>query len=173
MVLRAHFLEGLPLGPLVLTDAGLVPPFVSGFSRHVREHLGVFRRIPDHIAEAMIETHIRTAVHRPMDRDALDAYMFPWKGSDGVAAHWRAVATYDEDLARPVVARLGHLDVPTMVLWGAEDRWEPAWKAEELAGLIPDSESQILPGAGHFAAEDDPEALARSIRAFLSESYHR
>ncbi len=173
LVLRAHLLDGLPVGPLVLTDAGLVPPFVSSFSRHVREHLGAFRGLPEHIAEAMIETHMRTAVHRPMDQGVLDGYMFPWRGRDGVAAHWHAVAGYDETLAQPVVDRLHHLGGPTLVLWGADDAWEPRWKAEELAALVPGSEIRLLPEAGHFAAEDEPEAFAESVREFLDRVDYR
>jgi pimeloyl-ACP methyl ester carboxylesterase len=114
LALRAHLLEGMAAGPLVLADAGLVPPFVTGFSRHVRDHIGVFRAIPTHIAEAMIRRHIETTVSRPMAEDVLDAYMAPWRGAEGVAAYWDAVAAYDEGLARPAVERLGAVDTPML-----------------------------------------------------------
>lgn len=173
LALRARLLEGLAFGPLVLADAGLVPPFVTGFSRHARDHIGVYRGIPTHIAEAMIRRHLETTVHQPMAAEALDGYMKPWRGDDGVAAYWRAVAAYDEDLARPAVARLGAIAVPTLVLWGAEDAWEPAWKADELAELVPGARRRLLPGAGHFAPEDDPAGFAAAVDEFLGEVGYR
>lgn len=170
--LRAHLLHGLDLGPLVIADAGLVPPFVTGFSRHVRDHVGVFRGIPAHIAEAMIERHLETTVHNPLSEEARAAYMAPWRGEAGVAAYWRAVAAYDEALARPAVARLGVIRSAVLVLWGAEDAWEPVWKADELAGLVPDGERRLLTGAGHFAPEDDPAGFADAVDDFLARHGH-
>lgn len=170
--MRAHLLDGVELGPLVLADAGFVPPFVSGFSRHARDHIGVFRGVPTHIAEAMIQRHIETTVAHPMEPEALAAYMHPWRGEAGVAAYWRAVATYDEGLAAPAVERLGRVSVPTLVLWGAEDAWEPAWKADELAGLIPGARRELVPGAGHFAPEDAPSAFADAVARFLDQAGH-
>jgi pimeloyl-ACP methyl ester carboxylesterase len=173
LALRAHLLEGMAAGPLVLADAGLVPPFVTGFSRHVCDHIGVFRAIPTHIAEAMIRRHIETTVSRPTAEDVLDAYMAPWRGTEGVAAYWDAVAAYDEGLARPAVERLEAVDTPMLVLWGADDAWEPAWKADELADLIPGARRQLIAGAGHFAPEDEPAAFADAVAGFLDEVGHR
>jgi pimeloyl-ACP methyl ester carboxylesterase len=173
LALRAHLLEGLAFGPLVLADAGLVPPFVTGFSRHVIDHIGVFRAIPTHIAEAMIQRHIETTVAQPMSAETREAYMRAWRGEEGVTAYWDAVAAYDEGLARPVVERLGSIDVPALVLWGAEDAWEPAWKADELADLVPGARRQLLPGAGHFAPEDEPTGFVEAVKSFLLESGYR
>lgn len=170
--LRAHLLEGLETGPLVIADAGLVPPFVTGFSQHARDHIGVFRGIPTPIAEAMIERHLETTVHQPLAPAARAAYMAPWRGDEGVAAYWRAVASYDEALARPAVERLGSIRSPVLVLWGAADAWEPAWKADELAALVPGAERRLLPGCGHFAPEDDPAAFAEAVADFLGRCDH-
>lgn len=41
--LRAHFFEGVGLSALVLADAAVIPPLVTGFSRYARDHIGVFR----------------------------------------------------------------------------------------------------------------------------------
>lgn len=172
LAMRAHLLEGVDMGPLVLADAGFVPPFVTGFSRHVRDHIGVYRAIPSHIAEAMIQRHVETTVAQPMRPETLAAYMRPWRGEAAVAAYWRAVASYDEGLAAPAVERLDRVEAPTLVLWGADDAWEPAWKADELAGLIPGARRELIEGAGHFAPEDAPDAFADAVARFLEEVGH-
>ena len=164
--LRAHLLHGARFGSLVLADAAVIPPFVTDFSRLAREHIGVFRQLPVYVAEAMIESHVRRATHRPLSEDAREGYMRPWRGRDGVAAYWRAVAQYDESMARPVAERLGELTVPTLVLWGQEDRWLPPVMGRTLAAAIPGADLQFVPEAGHFLPEDAPEAFAESVAAF-------
>jgi len=168
LLLRAHLLEGLSVGSMVLADAAVVPPFVSGFSAYARDHIGVFREIPVHIAEAMIRAHLATTVSTPMADEVMAGYMAPWRGPEGVAAYWRAVQAYDENLAHPVAERLGEIDRPTLVLWGAEDAWEPVHKADELAARIPDAVQERIPAAGHFAPEDQPQAFSEAVERFLA-----
>lgn len=167
--LRAHFFEGLDVGAFVLADAAVVPPFVTDFSRQVRDNIQTMSQLPVYVAEAMIEAHLRSTTHRPMERDALDAYMSPWRGEDGVAAYWRAVARYDEDMAAPLRSRLPNLTVPTRLVWGERDAWIPPQKAHELAAVLPNAEVRFIPNAGHFSPEDDPEAFARAILEFEAE----
>jgi len=170
--LRAHLLEGVAIGPLVLADAAVIPPFVTRFSRLAREHIGVFRALPAHIAGGMIAAHLHTATRHPMAPEVLAGYMRPWQGEAGVAAYWRAVAAYDEDLARPVAERLHHLDTPTLVLWGAHDHWLPLSMGEALAAAIPGARLAQVPDAGHFVPEDNPEGFAAALAAFLDEAGH-
>lgn len=51
----------------------------------------------------------------------------------------------------------GPVSVPTLVLWGAKDRILPPERAPRLAELIPDSQTVILPDAGHPCYLDRPE----------------
>ena len=60
------------------------------------------------------------------------------------------------------------LDLPVLVLWGAEDRWLEPEKAERLARRIPGAGVQLVPGAGHFAMEDEPDAVAAALAAFFA-----
>ena len=170
--LRAHFIEGLPLGPLVLADAAVIPPFVTDFSRQARENIATFRQLPPHIAEGMIRAHISGTTLHPMPPEVLDLYMRQWSGPEGTAAYWRAVECYDEHMARPLPPRLETLDVPTLVLWGAQDGWLPPEMGEELAEAIPDARLRFVPDAGHFAQEDNPSGFADAIAEFLREVGH-
>jgi pimeloyl-ACP methyl ester carboxylesterase len=168
--LRAHFLEGLEIGPLVLADAAVIPPFVTDFSRLAHDNIGVFRQLPTHIAEAMIAAHIAKTTRYPMPAEVFESYMTPWRGAEGVAAYWRAVTAYDESMAQPLPERLGGLDVPALILWGAHDDWLPPTMGEDLAAAIPNARLRFVPEAGHFAQEDNPEAFAAEIAQFLREA---
>ena len=167
--LRAHLFDGLDVGAFVLADAAVIPPFVADFSRVARENIATMRQLPTHIAEAMIAAHLRQTTYQPMEPDTLDAYLSPWRGADGVAAYWRAVACYDEDMAAPLVPRLHQLTVPVRLLWGAADAWIPEHKARELAETVPGAELRFVPDAGHFSPEDNLRAFADEILAFEAE----
>jgi len=70
---------------------------------------------------------------------------------------------YDPKLAR----WLHRLTMPTMVLWGGEDKIVPAAQSDIWAGLIPGAEVTVLPDRGHLVLEETPEALS-TIAKFLS-----
>ncbi|UEX77640.1 alpha/beta hydrolase [Spiribacter halobius] len=171
--LRAQLLEGLELGPLVLADAAVIPPFVTDFSRQARENIGTFRQLPTHIAEGMIRAHIERTTRHPMPPEVIDAYMWPWSGQEGVAAYWRAVECYDEHLARPLVPRLAALSQPVMVLWGEHDEWLPPSMGETLTEAIRGARLRHVPEAGHFAQEDNPAGFAEAVAEFLEEVGYR
>ena len=57
--------------------------------------------------------------------------------------------------------------MPTLIVWGEEDAWLPVETSERVAALIPGAERVVVPGAGHFCMEDDPERVASALDAFL------
>jgi pimeloyl-ACP methyl ester carboxylesterase len=66
-----------------------------------------------------------------------------------------------EGLAR----RIG---VPTLVLWGREDRLLPASEGLELAKAIADARLVVIPDAGHLPQEEQPEEFRRALAGFLA-----
>ena len=64
---------------------------------------------------------------------------------------------------RAVIARLPRISVPTLVLWGREDRIYPVQSAHRLVREIPGARLEILQ-AGHVPHEERPrEFLAATI----------
>lgn len=64
-------------------------------------------------------------------------------------------------------ARLGTLGMPTLILFGAQDRVVPPANGELLARAIPGSRLERIPDAGHFFPIETPEAANRAVLAFL------
>ena len=64
--------------------------------------------------------------------------------------------------------RLHRIAVPTLLVWGGDDRVIPASYAKRFAGGISGpTEMRILEGAGHRVDLDAPEPLADAILAFF------
>jgi pimeloyl-ACP methyl ester carboxylesterase len=166
-VLRAHLLHGTPASALVLADAAVLTPWITGGTRHVQEHLDTYRVMPTHLFEAMIAGHLRTAVAGPLPEEVERAYLDRFAGTDGRRRYLDHVAGFDEDHTREVVDRLGELAVPVDVVWGEEDSWLPLPTATTLAEAIPGARRHGIPGAGHFVTEDAPEAFLAVLTGVL------
>jgi pimeloyl-ACP methyl ester carboxylesterase len=67
-----------------------------------------------------------------------------------------------------VMARLGELRAPTLVLCGTEDRLTPPKYAELLRDRIPGARLELVPGAGHMVMLEAPARVAAAIGGFLS-----
>jgi pimeloyl-ACP methyl ester carboxylesterase len=62
---------------------------------------------------------------------------------------------------------LRRLDVPTLIIWGAQDRWVPVADAFRLQGDIKGATLAIFEKAGHDPMEEDPKGTAAAVAAFL------
>lgn len=65
-------------------------------------------------------------------------------------------------------ADLADIAVPTLVLWGTDDRWIHPDNATRFGQAIPDCEVYTYEGAGHVLMEECPTRTAQDVQAFLS-----
>lgn len=63
---------------------------------------------------------------------------------------------------------VGRINVPTLVVGGAEDGSIPPHLSEQLATMIPNAKLAILPGCGHAPYFEAPEALNKALLDFIS-----
>lgn len=71
---------------------------------------------------------------------------------------------YDPQLAK----WLHRLCVPTLVVWGADDKIFPVAHADAFASLIPGAKKTIVPDAGHLPHVEAPAAFAAAVTAFIA-----
>jgi len=64
----------------------------------------------------------------------------------------------------------GSVSVPTLVLWGANDRILPPEKASRLMELVPGAETVILPDASHPCYLDQPERFHELLLSFVNRT---
>ena len=79
-----------------------------------------------------------------------------------------ALAIVPPDLEK-LTARFEELDVPTLVLWGRQDRVVPLWVGERLADKLPDAKLQVLENCGHMPAEELPRESWEALQTFLDQ----
>jgi pimeloyl-ACP methyl ester carboxylesterase len=66
--------------------------------------------------------------------------------------------------------RLHRVDVPTLLLWGADDQFvTPGYYGAAYQRAIVGARLETIAAAGHFPHLEQPEALVERIRGFLAE----
>lgn len=168
VALRAHLVESVPVSRLVLVDAVVLAPWITARTRQMQQDVDAWLPLPNRELADLIGKHLRSATTRPLAREVFDALFDQWDGERGQALYLRNLAQLDEAHTVEVEQRLPTITALTLVVWGEQDAWLPVEVSERIAGLIPGAERVVIPAAGHFSMEDEPEQVAASIDAFLA-----
>ncbi len=72
-----------------------------------------------------------------------------------------------------LTGRLGAIDTPTLVVWGAEDNTVPLRDSGIVADEWPQADLRILPKAGHWPQFEQPQLTQRHITSFLGLPLNR
>ncbi len=127
-----------------------------------RARTGGIDAIAGTTAERWFPEAFRTANPEAMDRIRA---MIRRTSLDGYLGCVAALLTMD------YTARLPEIDIPTLLVSGAEDRvGAPPAVMREIAERIPRARHVSLPAAGHICTVANPGAFNREIAAFLAEN---
>jgi pimeloyl-ACP methyl ester carboxylesterase len=168
IVLRAHLLEGVEFSRISLIDAVVLRPWITPTTRHVKAHLDVYRTMPTGSFEAIVAGHLRTASYHPMDEETFAVYMDQWRGEIGQKIYLQKDAQLDEGHTAEFEPLLRSMRMPVRILWGERDAWLDPAIAGRLRDIIPNADLELIPDAGHFSMEDDPERIADALAYFFA-----
>lgn len=84
---------------------------------------------------------------------------------EGVADAYYGLTAPVRTASEPV--ELEKIQVPTLIVWGAEDTLIPVEGGRRAAARMPDAELALIEGVGHVPMEEKPEELVRIVLPFL------
>jgi 2-hydroxy-6-oxonona-2,4-dienedioate hydrolase/4,5:9,10-diseco-3-hydroxy-5,9,17-trioxoandrosta-1(10),2-diene-4-oate hydrolase len=129
-------------------------PSRQKLEKFIRNYL-VFNaaQVPDEVIDARYESSIDPEVvaSPPLRRPS---------GPEALRTLWRMDFTRDR--------RLSTLPVPTLVLWGAEDKVNRPSGAQELAKRMPNCDMYIVANTGHWVQFERAELFNRTCADFLA-----
>jgi len=100
--------------------------------------------------------------------ELVDEWTRPFQDLGGRRAYLRAARSLNN---RDLISRSKHIEeieTPTLIIWGANDKFlEPQW-AETLKNKLRDTTVEIIDPGGHFLPLDRPDALVEAITRFLT-----
>ncbi len=124
--------------------------------------------MPDAGLADSIREHLASATFKPLDSKVFADLFAQWEGPHGQALYLRDLAHFDEADTEVLEPLLPSITAPVLILWGQEDTWLPVATSERIAASIPGAQRVVLPEAGHFCMEDQPEAVAQQLTDFLA-----
>jgi len=113
----------------------------------LRRALGGIYRVPERVDDELVETFSIP----PCDRGAARTLCYLVRSRT------------EPDFSPSVKTMLAELTLPTLLLWGQEDRVIPVKTAQDLASLSPNLELQVLPEVGHCLFDEQPEIFNRLV----------
>ncbi|HWO69212.1 MAG TPA: alpha/beta fold hydrolase [Actinomycetota bacterium] len=136
--------------------------------------------LPEPVWRERLETCLRDSTG---PADALVAKLLPGMFTDGVPEEVReelgTIMSEFHPVGFRVMSRscadmdtrdlLPRIDVPTLVLWGDDDRRSPLHIAKQLHTAIPNAELAVIPQAGHLSNMEQPDAFNAHVHRFCLE----
>ena len=188
-----RFVRELDLGPVVLVTHDWGVPIglrwacdhPGAVSALVISDGGFFadRRWHD-LANVMRTPQEGEKLIRAYTRDGFQAAMraaSSGMSEEAIAEYWKAFADDTRRLAQlelyrsgefekllPYEGRVAALGVPTLIVWGEDDRLAGVRMAHRFHDELPGSELVVFDGAGHFVWDDEPQRAADALVDFLA-----
>lgn len=98
------------------------------------------------------------------DKD-VKMYHLPLSGDHGQRAAASAAQQWD---LHPIENELPKLEIPTLLIWGAEDIVVPLAAGKKMQSLIRGSELDVYKEVGHLPQEEAPKKVVKSISDFVN-----
>ncbi len=101
-------------------------------------------------------------------REQVEAYAAPIKSPGGRHALLQTARQCIPANADELIAAVSTITVPTLILWGREDKVIPLKVGELLHQLIPNSTLEVIEHCGHIPQEEKPDETIARISRFLA-----
>lgn len=109
-----------------------------------------------------------------IDAQTIEEYLRPHRLSVSSRDHLRRLLlTLDNRETRRAAHKLNKLDLPAMVVWGADDAFLPVTWGRRLAADIRGAVLHVLNNCGHFVPEERAGELAGLIDTFARRAFER
>ncbi|MFD1641679.1 alpha/beta fold hydrolase [Halohasta litorea] len=115
--------------------------------------------------QEMLDEMFREGVVGEADDAFIEGMKAPWNSEEGLISLSRnAIGT---NTSHTTEVDPSEIEATTLLLWGADDEFQPISYAERLESDIPDAELVGLDPANHWVVEDQTDAYRRELRLFL------
>ena len=122
----------------------------------------LFRIPPDEILGRLAHRMETLQPHLPEDPNDVDFTVDRYREQ-----RTTALMLWDHPFDRVIPRWLGRVDIPTLIVWGDDDRLLPPELAPAWAALLPDATVKTFPDAGHLVLDESPEA-AEAVAQFCA-----
>jgi pimeloyl-ACP methyl ester carboxylesterase len=124
------------------------------------------RKLSASAAMTMLRHALKMGFATSPDDALLEALLAPYSTEVGKLSLIRNAAALNTNLTTEITHLLPSIAVPTLVLWGEDDKFQVVKYAERLARDIPGAQLVRIANARHFVMWDRPGEVAEHVAAF-------
>ncbi|KAL8840532.1 MAG: hypothetical protein Q9170_001285 [Blastenia crenularia] len=171
MSLRAHLLHGCEYASLCLIDVVALGSFGQPLFKLVAENEGVFTSVTGPVFEGIVESYIRDAAHKELDKATMAMLKAPWVDSEeGRKGFVRQMVQANSRSTEEVEGRYSEVgrSMPVKIIWGEEDKWIPVQTAWRLGVRLGVRDVVVIEEAGHLIMFDQEGRLGVELGWWLS-----
>jgi pimeloyl-ACP methyl ester carboxylesterase len=115
----------------------------------------LFRILPEELPGMLVHDIATLLPHLPTDPHDIDFTVARYR-----EMRTTAIVMWEHPFDRVLGRWLGRVDVPTLLVWGDDDKLIPPGQAQTWAKLLPNATARVFPRAGHLVLDESPEAAA-------------
>ncbi|MEO6202102.1 MAG: alpha/beta hydrolase [Nitrospirales bacterium] len=127
------------------------------------------RKLSASFAVRLLRQALKSGFASSIHRDLLEGFLAPYTTEVGKLSLIRNAAALNTNLTTEISHLLPGIKIPTLVLWGEEDRFQPVHYGELLAKDIPGSRLIRVKDARHFVMWDQPTLVTKHVLEFLDK----
>ncbi len=159
------------LSKLVLIDSGGYKEYLPGYLKLLRSFLGgASIKLTPSKAAAKSVLRFSYFDRSRITEGQVSAYTAPIAMPGGRHALLQTAKQCIPPNIDEIIDKLKNITVPTLILWGRQDRVVPLRVGELLHRAIPNSTLEVIEECGHVPQEEKPEETIARITRFLVTS---
>lgn len=125
------------------------------------------RRLSAAAALRMLKVALRMGFAASPKSDVLDGLLAPYATEVGKLSLIRDAAALNTNLTTEIAPLLPSIPVPTLLVWGEDDAFQPVEYGERLAWDIPCADLVRVAHARHFLMFDQPRVVGSRLVEFI------
>jgi pimeloyl-ACP methyl ester carboxylesterase len=130
-------------------------------------HPEAYRKMSAATALTMLRQALRMGFATSVDDSVFDGLLAPYSTEVGKLSLIRNAAALNTNHTTEITPLLPGISVPTLILWGEDDRFQLIGYGERLASDIPNATLTRIREARHFAMFDQSDELEGHLNAFV------
>ena len=130
-------------------------------------HPLVYKKISSQALMTTMKFALKSGFATRVSTDLVESLLAPYRTEVGKLSLIRNAAALNTNLTTEITAKLSSITVPTLILWGTDDKFQDFKYAERLSRDIPNSHLIPIEKARHFVMLDQPEIVINELRRFF------
>lgn len=131
-------------------------------------HPAADRRLSASMAGRLLRAALRQGFEESPDSHIIAGLLAPYRTEVGKLSLIRNASALNTNLTTEITSLLPDLDMPVLLIWGQDDKFQLIKYGQRLAWDIPTSQLVPIAKARHFVMFDQPDQVNRYLSEFMA-----